>query len=234
LILSDAFGQGSGGNVNIQATSININQQNAAIVTGIDASSEPAATGSAGDVIVKADQIQILNGGDIQSQTFGRGNGGNVGIDASELTIDGQKSTRFTGISTDADVGAVGSAGRISIGGQSNRVSLLNGAQITSSTSGPGAGGDINVTANDFTATGGSATRLTGVFVKSNSSDATGGPAGQIVVLAGQFLLSKFSPTTLPQLVLTRSAPAAHFRNRATPFSPPPAAPVMSSSTPLR
>ena len=199
IIRSDTFGQGLGGSIAINAKSITIDRQNSGTITGVDASTEAAATGSAGNITVKTGDLSILDGGDIQADTFGKGNGGSVSVDATMLTIDPSGSEIFTGISAGADPGSTGSAGNISITGVNNIVQVVNGGQITSTTSGTGAGGNIQIAAAEFTGTGGSPNALTGVFVQSNSTDALGGNAGNLVVHADQVNLSNgavFSTST--------------------------------------
>ncbi len=89
--------------------------------------------------------MALRNASSISTETFGAGQGSDVHITAQSLQMDGSsiKST------TTAD----GPGGKIWIGGQT--VSLTNGAQIVSGTTGTSAGGNITITAiDDFSISG--------------------------------------------------------------------------------
>src|SRR5262249_3197563 len=104
--------------------------------------------GNAGNVIVTAGRLSISNDGMISSLTLGAGNSGDVSVSASEmLLINGPSgiSRLNTGILADSQSNNSGNAGNVAVSVGTLSIAGSN-AQISSSTFGPGKGGDISVT----------------------------------------------------------------------------------------
>ncbi|HET6246709.1 MAG TPA: S-layer family protein, partial [Tepidisphaeraceae bacterium] len=156
-ISSSTFGLGAGGNVTITANQMTLdaNGENPAThalfgpsLTGVAASSESSdAGGKAGDIVISAGSLQVLNGAQISSATFGQGGGGSVAITANRLIVAGQSSL-------DADVGSTigsvsesptagGNAGTVTINAPS--IGIFNGGEINDQTAGAGTGGTISL-----------------------------------------------------------------------------------------
>lgn len=104
------------------------------------------AMGAGGDIEVLTRSLEVTEGGSINASTSGEGNAGNVLIDAGDrivvegLSPDGQFSS---GVSSEAQAGALGDGGDLRISAQS--LSLLNGAVLQASTSGTGDAGSISI-----------------------------------------------------------------------------------------
>ncbi|WP_242057709.1 S-layer family protein [Nostoc sp. FACHB-857] len=89
-ILAASYGTGKGGNVNIST-------KNLSILAGGNIAARPYASGNGGDLIVKADTIQVTNEGApkgsyfslLSTATFGFGNAGNLKIDTRKLSVQG-------------------------------------------------------------------------------------------------------------------------------------------------
>ncbi|MBE8965909.1 S-layer family protein [Nostocales cyanobacterium LEGE 12452] len=87
-ILAASYGAGKGGNVNIST-------QNLSILAGGNIAARPYASGNGGDLIVKADTIQVTNEGApkgfyfslLSTATFGFGNAGDLKIDTRKLSV---------------------------------------------------------------------------------------------------------------------------------------------------
>ncbi|MEH2357218.1 S-layer family protein [Nostoc sp.] len=87
-ILAASYGTGKGGNVNIST-------QNLSILAGGNIAARPYASGNGGDLIVKADTIQVTNEGApkglyfslLSTATFGFGNAGDLKIDTRKLSV---------------------------------------------------------------------------------------------------------------------------------------------------
>ena len=89
--------------------------------------------------------LELLNGAQILSDTWATGDAGSIIIHAGEMTVDGQGSGSFTGISSDAEPGSTGSnAGSVDIDVK-GLLEVLNGAQISSSTFATSHAGTVNV-----------------------------------------------------------------------------------------
>ena len=146
--------------------------------TGIGATAEVGSSGDAGRVVVRADRIEIGNGGQIRSSTFGPGRAGRVVVEAETLTVrDGRP--------FDADLGevdippvAAGDAGEVVVRG--GVIEVQAGGQIRALSFGSGAAGDIVVDAEKLLIEGDDAGFVTGLF--SSGEDASSGATGTITV----------------------------------------------------
>ena len=160
------------------AGSVALNVGGGLIIDGTSAVSSEAApksAGSAGTVRVNAGDISISNGGLISSSTRGAGAGGSVQVGTpGALLLDG-RGVPSAAITVATDGARSGDAGTVTVSASS--VTILDAAQITSSTTGQGRGGDISVAA-------GSVTRLNGAGPQINATSTGTGPAGSITVSA--------------------------------------------------
>jgi filamentous hemagglutinin family protein len=130
---------GRSGNLAIAADAVIVN---AATLTTSSGESD------AGGIGIAADSVNIAAGGRVVSTTGGAGGGGSISIDARELSIDGTQSTRETGIfaGSASAMATAGAAGEVIVDVATLRMS---GGFISSSTSGPGRGGNIRVSAEN-------------------------------------------------------------------------------------
>jgi filamentous hemagglutinin family protein len=128
------------------------------------------ATGNAGDVNITAGSLTLIDGGQIQSGTRGKGDAGNVILTVRNLFFaNGEFSFgRSSGILTTVEPFAIGRGGNIQVTTGSLRFS--NGAQIVASTRGQGDAGNIKLTALDRISFDGKGedTAPTGVFSNVN------------------------------------------------------------------
>jgi large exoprotein involved in heme utilization and adhesion len=121
--------------------------------TGIGTVSDPSATGNAGRVMVAAGSLSIGGvTGEISSSTLGPGNAGDVLVAVrGPLSITGPSTEFPTGIVAFAksDQGLpTGAAGTVQV--TANSLLISAGGQISSSTAGPGPGGDVGVTSSSI------------------------------------------------------------------------------------
>jgi filamentous hemagglutinin family protein len=136
-ILSVSTGKGNSGNVSIKTKGV-------VSLVGGDLSVNTEGTGKAGNLNVNADSLSMQNGATISASSIGNGNAGNVSVIAKGPVSLKDKNT---GISALLDVGGVGQGGNIDINAGS--FSLLNGAQLLSSSSGQGNAGKVSIFAKD-------------------------------------------------------------------------------------
>lgn len=144
--------------------------------------SRAGAATDAGDIRLEAPVIELRNGADIRSVTFGTGAGGDISIVAGEsLTLDGlspatgqspqiNSIAAFTGAGGDIDVRApllmmddaarmwsvtsgTGAGGHVNV--DAGSIAAEASSQIYSLTRGPGRGGDVTVTASEDIMLGG-------------------------------------------------------------------------------
>ncbi|MBT9313650.1 two-partner secretion domain-containing protein [Leptothoe kymatousa] len=160
---------GNTGNITIQAENIDIRGSSplptsleerryrpthgSAIYTTVDFD----AMGSAGDINIQSEQLQLRQGGQILANTLSHGNGGNIQLQvADEAIIDGSGVSSMndfpTGITTSVERTGIGNGGNIGI--TTGHLSVLHGGQIMSSTNGIGSAGDITIDAVDINLSG--------------------------------------------------------------------------------
>jgi len=153
----------------------------------ITSQATPGATGSAGSVLVNARRIEVLDGGSIDSSTFGSGNGGSVVLTADSILLAGAGTT-FTSTIGAASVGATGgTGGNVEI--TSRELVLLGGGQIQTTTFGSGNAGSLVLRIGESLAIDGESPggfARSGVFGQTLSS----GAAGNIDVSAGRVSIS--------------------------------------------
>ena len=140
------------------------------------------SSGDAGSVMVTAPQITIASGGEIASTTAGSGMGGSVAVTTpGALLLDG-KGISGTRIAASADQGSLGGAGSVTV--NTGSLTVQGGAQIASSTAGPGKGGDVSVmVTNGVSLSGIGPTRASGITT--SAEPGSSGDAGQVVLMAG-------------------------------------------------
>ena len=213
-IESSTWSSGDAGNVSVTANSLTVdgtdapasgtssNAGNSSIrvvgsnagVTGIFSNSNAGATGNAGSVdVMTANELAILNSGDISGGTFSEGNGGDVTIQAATLTINGSGTPGyFTGIDSDANFHATGNAGQVSTTVTGN-LALSGGGEISCDTFGPGNAGSATVQAESLNIGGTGSAISTNANAEPEESDnvAAAGNAGSIdVTVTGALTLT--------------------------------------------
>ncbi len=147
-ISSSTFATGDAGSVTVNAdNSLIINSQNASGLTGIYSLTQPNSTGNANPVTVTTGKLDILNGGVIESSTYGKGNAATITVTVDNLlTIDSFSGLR-TGIFSDAQPNSEGAARTVSVKAQ--MLDILRGGLISSSTYSQGDAGKVSVTVAD-------------------------------------------------------------------------------------
>ena len=132
---------------------INVNENISLSNSGIFNQVFPDGVGNSGNIIITSGSLEILNGGQIDTGTFGTGNSGVVDITtAGNITIDGEnsQSSQASVISSGVGSNARGNAGGVKI--SADNLALSNNAQIFTNTFGEGNGGNIDIaTTGDLT-----------------------------------------------------------------------------------
>jgi len=111
---------------------------------------EQGAVGRAGNIEIHTGSLSVTNGAQLVASTRGRGNAGNVMINARDrISFDGTSANGKFGSAALSTVeqGAVGRAGNIEI--ETGSLSVTNGAQLTASTLGQGDAGNVMINARD-------------------------------------------------------------------------------------
>ncbi|MBD2692073.1 beta strand repeat-containing protein [Anabaena catenula] len=148
LLDSGTAGQGSAGNITIQV-------REAVLLDQSDMASQVSSRaifGKGGNIEITADSLAVVNGSQLSSSTFGKGDAGNVTIQTR-----GVNGVAFDGVSSEDEFpsgafstvseNAVGKGGNIQITAESLFVS--NGAQLQVATIGQGDAGNITIKTRD-------------------------------------------------------------------------------------
>jgi len=188
VINSDTYSSGSAGAVKVNADSISIDGWGIGYFTGITSSANQG-TGNAGSVeVTAASNLSVVDGGGISSISATSGNAGSVKINAGSITIDGQGSVNFTGITSAANPGSTGNAGRVDVSTDGS-ISLTHGGAITSDTYSAGNAGSVWINAGSIAIDGQG--RATGI--SSDANIGSTGNAGSIsVTTTGNLSIADF------------------------------------------
>jgi large exoprotein involved in heme utilization and adhesion len=167
--------------------------------------------GSAGDIQITTGTLNVLDGARISTETFGPGHGGSIGVTGNNVLISGVNVALrefLTGQGIDANEagrlasagilagtnssflgdGATGNAGNVSI--QSKNLQLSDQGLISTRTTGPGTGGNIELTSDRVTLSGGAS------ISAESSVSAKAGKAGDISINASSIFQSDNSSVT--------------------------------------
>lgn len=180
-ISGSTFSEGDGGKVVVTADALMVEGNGGFLYTGIGSTAEPDSQGNAGtvDIIVNG-MAELLNGAQISSATFSKGNANDVMVTAGELLIDDCFSGALSGIASAASPDSQGNAGTIDITVK-GLMQLLNGAKVSNSTFSSGNAGNLFVHASDLVLDSG--------YIQSAASFQAAGYAGDIVIHADAITL---------------------------------------------
>ncbi|MEH1969609.1 two-partner secretion domain-containing protein [Nostoc sp.] len=133
-------GTGRGGNIDITARSLSV-------LNNAQLSASTSGDGDAGNITVSADTVGVSSGGQLLTTTSSNGSAGDITVNTPDLQLSGANSGLFAGTNS------IGNAGNLTVqprgDGQSVRVNLQDGAQISASTFNRGKGGELTITAPD-------------------------------------------------------------------------------------
>ena len=159
LIYQRAFGLGSPGNISITSGSLLLDAPapelpgvlSAIATTNLGSSS--AQESSSGDISVKTNSLRLLNGGLISTSTVGQGRSGDIEIEAKDISI--SSISEPTSLPASISSGSLlfgptldtGDAGAITI--STDRLNILEGGTIISSSNSLGDAGSISIYADE-------------------------------------------------------------------------------------
>jgi large exoprotein involved in heme utilization and adhesion len=184
--------------LNIQAEAIVLSAaENTLAATGFLSRSE--GSGNAGSITITTKELEVKAGGQIGASAFGSGHGGNIGITAETVAVDGVNSGGVRSAVVANTIGTApdsGNSGNISIEAQTLKIE--NDAAMGTETCGPGHGGDIEVdVANMAMRSGGE--------IRTESEGE--GPAGDVNITASEAIsLSQISRNGLPTRIACDAA----------------------------
>ncbi|OKH54072.1 hypothetical protein NIES2101_08355 [Calothrix sp. HK-06] len=130
------------GNINLNATDSIVIEDRASVSNAV----AYKAVGNAGNININTANLKLINGGQILTDTDGRGNGGKVIINADNVSLDGRTSDgSASAIFTRVLSQGKGNAGSMTI--NTDNFSASGGAGLFSFTLGQGDAGDVTINA---------------------------------------------------------------------------------------
>jgi len=181
------FGPGPGGIITIQA-------QTVSLTDGSEIQTSTSGQGNGGSINIAAGSVN-MDGSIIETSTGGPGAAGNISVTANSLSINGAPSAAFGILAESGFAGTngntfTGRSGDINV--SARQLALTNGGEISTTTFGPGAGGNVSVTASSINISGSStdsdvvpvAIFQSGILASAQlpGVQGQGGPAGSVTV----------------------------------------------------
>ncbi|MBD1852942.1 filamentous hemagglutinin N-terminal domain-containing protein [Cyanobacteria bacterium FACHB-502] len=193
LISTSTSGSGWGGNLSIQADTVELSgvMPLSTGQTNLSAfSTESFGTGKAGNLTIDANQLIVREGAIVSTATVNQGQGGNLTITARDSVtllgasvVNGQ--TLRSGLS--AETSGTGNAGTLML--NTDRLVIQEGAIISAATFGSGQGGDITITADRINLNGVSSDRQFRSAISTETASNVSGGAGDIRISANRLNL---------------------------------------------
>ena len=148
LITASIFGEGNAGTVTINASdTISVEGKGSQFPSGIY--SRAVGVGDSGGIDLTTSKLSVTQGGRVSANTEGRGNAGEININASDtISVDGETpdgSSSF--IESTVRATGVGDSGGIDI--KTSKLSLTQGGRVSASTFGEGNAGTVTINAVD-------------------------------------------------------------------------------------
>ena len=146
---ANSNGSGRGGNFNVTAQTVELVGGilglgvNSGLYTNVN-----LGNGQGGNLNLFTNTLQVLNGGQISANTFDSGNAGSINVNAQSVVVDG-----FGGDNASSNISSLsalgpGNSGRVEI--NSDRLQVLNGGRIDTTTFTAGSAGDLVINAKDL------------------------------------------------------------------------------------
>ncbi|WP_148662775.1 filamentous hemagglutinin N-terminal domain-containing protein [Scytonema hofmannii] len=176
-LLATTGGKGDGGSAIVNATrSISLDN-----VSAISSGVIDTGQGKSGDVYITTDSLSLKDSS-VTTNSFGKGDAGNVIIDARSVSLDNNR-----GISTSIEEKAQGNGGNIRI--NTDKLSLSNGAQIRAYTAGQGNAGNVIINAQSISLDGTSSDDSPSL-ISSNVEQTAQGKGGNIRITTDSLSLT--------------------------------------------
>ena len=184
-IANSTFGSGGTGTLSVRSSEI-------ALIGGAPGPGPSGLftngdVGNGGNLLVETGRLLIADGARIATSTFGSGEARDLMVQATDVELIGTSpSGAASGLFANVEPGATGNGGSIEV--SSDRLQLLDGAQISATTFGSGAAGDIDIVSGDVKLTGSLLNRQSGLFttVAPNAE----GAGGNLYLTANRLLVT--------------------------------------------
>ena len=175
-IAASTFGPGTGGDLSINAQSIELrSDESTGNLSGLFSLVFPGTSGNGGSIVVSTERLSLTDGSAITVTTFGDGDAGEIDITAQDIEVTGFGAVSLfpSGVFASTQPGATGNGGTLRI--QTGNLTMSDGAQILTSTFGAGNAGELQIQAESITLGGVGEGGRTGLFSGAIIGDGNGG-----------------------------------------------------------
>ena len=164
-------GIGNAGSIEVNATDVELIGTTTDLLSAIVANVELDATGTGGDLTINTERLRITDGAQITAITRGEGDAGSIDVNATDVELIGTATELPSAIVANVEREAIGQGGKLTV--NTERLRLIDGAQISAITLGQGNAGSIEVNATDVELIG-TANNIASAIFASVNLDATG------------------------------------------------------------
>ncbi len=133
----------------------------------------PGSSGNGGNIWLRANRLQVSDGAQISTSTFGAGNAGQLQVFAEDIEVTGGATQGPSALLSTVEPGATGQGGNLEI--TTNRLRVADGAQVASDTLGDGNAGDLLVKAQTIELAGFNPQGSSGLFAGAILGSGNGG-----------------------------------------------------------
>ncbi len=194
-ISTSSFGTGRGVNLIVRASeSVELagGSPTFNLPSGLFAQVDTTATGNGGTLVIETRLLNVFEGAQVATSTFGSGDAGDLRILASSVKVAGRRADNIIGSGLFAQVNeqATGDGGNLTI--ETQQLEISGGAQVSTAARSGGRGGTLNIKASDSILVTGTAP-VQDEFAKSNilvSADpGATRDAGELNITTGQLVV---------------------------------------------
>lgn len=184
-------GAGDSGNLTINATNVAvINGDNPDLSSGLFVEVQAQATGNGGILTINTENLTVQNGAIISSSTLGGGDAGDLLVNANQIELIGNpnNNSSSSGFYSDVLREATGNGGSITV--NSNLLNLVDGAVISASSFSEGNAGALTINSTEINLIGALTNNQSLTGLLSDVKPEASGDGGTVTINTERFTLS--------------------------------------------
>jgi filamentous hemagglutinin family protein len=148
-VSTSTFGAGNAGTLTVQANEVELSGRS----SGLFAIVERGASGNGDTLTLVADRLQIRDGAQITTLTAGGGDAGDLTVRADQIELVGRAGQFASGLLTSVEPEATGRGGRLTV--YAEQLQIRQGSEISATTFGTGDAGNVTIQAEQIDVSGG-------------------------------------------------------------------------------
>ncbi|NEO44488.1 MAG: filamentous hemagglutinin N-terminal domain-containing protein, partial [Moorea sp. SIO4A3] len=173
-IAATTFGEGNAGSINVNATDVElIGTSPQELASGLFTEVQREAIGNGNDLTINTERLQLSDGAQIAATTFGEGDAGSINVNATDVELIGTAMDLPSAIVANVELDAIGNGGDLIL--ETERLRLVDGAQVATNTRGEGNGGTLTVQAQEIELIGKSDLGASGLLANAIAGTGNGG-----------------------------------------------------------